>query len=68
MILFEEVTKRFPGGQEALAGLSLTIDKGEMAFVTGHSGAGKSTPGAAAPYPGLPAPDRDGVPGSQAAL
>ena len=43
MIRFEEVTKRFPGGQEALAGLSLTIDKGEMAFVTGHSGAGKST-------------------------
>ncbi|MDA0705758.1 MAG: cell division ATP-binding protein FtsE [Proteobacteria bacterium] len=43
MIRFEEVTKRFPGGQEALSGLSLTIDKGEMVFVTGHSGAGKST-------------------------
>ncbi|HSG97408.1 MAG TPA: cell division ATP-binding protein FtsE [Woeseiaceae bacterium] len=43
MIQFENVTKRFPGGQEAISGLSLTIDKGEMVFVTGHSGAGKST-------------------------
>ena len=43
MIQLEEVTKRFPGGQEALSGLSLSIEKGEMVFVTGHSGAGKST-------------------------
>ncbi|MEO1202199.1 MAG: cell division ATP-binding protein FtsE [Pseudomonadota bacterium] len=43
MIRIENVTKRFPGGQEALSGLDLTIDKGEMVFVTGHSGAGKST-------------------------
>ena len=43
MIQLEEVTKRFPGGQEALSGLSLTVDTGEMVFVTGHSGAGKST-------------------------
>jgi cell division transport system ATP-binding protein len=43
MIRFEEVTKRYPGGQEALSGLSLSVDKGEMVFVTGHSGAGKST-------------------------
>ena len=43
MIRIEGVTKRFPGGQEALKDLSLTVDKGEMAFVTGHSGAGKST-------------------------
>ena len=43
MIRLENVTKRFPGGQEALSGLDLTIDTGEMAFVTGHSGAGKST-------------------------
>ena len=43
MIQLEEVTKRFPGGQEALSGLSLSVDKGEMVFITGHSGAGKST-------------------------
>ena len=43
MIQLENVTKRFPGGQEALSGLSLNVDKGEMLFVTGHSGAGKST-------------------------
>jgi cell division transport system ATP-binding protein len=43
MIQLEQVTKRFPGGQEALSGLSLSVEKGEMVFVTGHSGAGKST-------------------------
>jgi cell division transport system ATP-binding protein len=43
MIRLENVTKRFPGGQEALSSLSLSIDSGEMVFVTGHSGAGKST-------------------------
>ena len=43
MIQFDNVTKRFPGGQEAISGLSLSVDKGEMVFVTGHSGAGKST-------------------------
>ncbi len=43
MIRLEDVTRRFPGGQEALSGLTLDVDKGEMVFVTGHSGAGKST-------------------------
>ncbi len=43
MIQLEEVTRRFPGGQEALSRLSLTIETGEMVFITGHSGAGKST-------------------------
>lgn len=43
MIQFDNVTKRYPGGQEALSGLSLSVDKGEMVFITGHSGAGKST-------------------------
>ncbi len=43
MILFKDVTKRFPGGYEAIRGLDMSVDKGEMVFVTGHSGAGKST-------------------------
>ncbi|MBX3650410.1 MAG: cell division ATP-binding protein FtsE [Burkholderiales bacterium] len=37
------VSKRYPGGHEALSGVSLNIDSGEMVFITGHSGAGKST-------------------------
>jgi cell division transport system ATP-binding protein len=43
MIEFSEVTKRYPGGHEALSGITLGIEQGEMAFLTGHSGAGKST-------------------------
>lgn len=43
MIRFEAVSRRFPGGQEALSGLTFAVDTGEMVFVTGHSGAGKST-------------------------
>ncbi|MBI3041430.1 MAG: cell division ATP-binding protein FtsE [Betaproteobacteria bacterium] len=43
MISFSQVSKRYPGGQEALRGISLTIEAGEMVFITGHSGAGKST-------------------------
>ena len=43
MIQFNEVYKRYAGQQEALSGLSFHLQKGEMAFLTGHSGAGKST-------------------------
>ena len=43
MIEFAEVSKRYPNGQDALKRVNLKIDSGEMAFLTGHSGAGKST-------------------------
>jgi len=43
MIRFENVSKRYPNGFEALHGVTLSIGQGEMVFVTGHSGAGKST-------------------------
>jgi cell division transport system ATP-binding protein len=37
------VTKRYPGGQTALADVSLSIEKGQLVFLTGASGAGKTT-------------------------
>ncbi|MFO7593475.1 MAG: cell division ATP-binding protein FtsE [Pseudomonadota bacterium] len=43
MIRFTHVSKRYPGGYEALRDVSLHLPPGEMAFLTGHSGAGKST-------------------------
>lgn len=43
MIRFDQVSKRYPGGHEALSRLSFEIDRAEMVFLTGHSGAGKST-------------------------
>ena len=43
MIRFDHVWKRYPNGREALSDLSLDVERGEMAFLTGHSGAGKST-------------------------
>ena len=43
IISFSQVSKRYPGGYEALSGVSLEVQAGEMAFATGHSGAGKST-------------------------
>jgi cell division transport system ATP-binding protein len=43
MIELSEVTKRYPGGHEALSSLTLSIAEGELVFLTGHSGAGKST-------------------------
>jgi cell division transport system ATP-binding protein len=43
MIKFTQVSKRYPGGYEALRNVSFEVDEGEMVFLTGHSGAGKST-------------------------
>ncbi|MEQ1773616.1 MAG: cell division ATP-binding protein FtsE [Burkholderiales bacterium] len=43
MISFSQVSKRYPGGYEALKSVVLEIQPGEMVFITGHSGAGKST-------------------------
>ena len=43
MIKFERVSKLYPGGSRALADVSFNIERGSMVFLTGHSGAGKST-------------------------
>ncbi|WKX26604.1 cell division ATP-binding protein FtsE [Tatumella ptyseos] len=43
MIRFEEVSKAYLGGRQALQGVDFHLRQGEMAFLTGHSGAGKST-------------------------
>ena len=43
MIRFDEVSKRYEGGSEALSRVSFELADAEMAFLTGHSGAGKST-------------------------
>lgn len=43
MIRFEQVSKIYAGGFQALKNISFTIAKGEMIFLAGHSGAGKST-------------------------
>ena len=43
MIRFHDVTMRYPAGHEALRSVNLYVPPGQMVFVTGHSGAGKST-------------------------
>lgn len=43
MIRFEQVSKRYEGGHEALKDVSFHLKQGDMRFLTGHSGAGKST-------------------------
>src|SRR5574343_1128988 len=43
MIEFRDVVKAYPGCHNALAGINLSISRGEMVVLRGHSGAGKST-------------------------
>lgn len=43
MIEFQQVSKRYDTGYEALKRVSFNIERNEMVFLTGHSGAGKST-------------------------
>ena len=43
MILFDRVSKRYANGREALTNVTFNIHNGEMVFLTGRSGAGKST-------------------------
>jgi len=43
VIRFEQVGVRYAGGIRALDDVTFELSAGEMAFITGHSGAGKST-------------------------
>ncbi len=43
MIEFQNVSKIYPNGTQALSKVSLRVDDGEFVFIVGQSGAGKST-------------------------
>ena len=43
MIRFTNVYKAYPNGAMALKDVTFHVSKGEFVFLTGHSGAGKST-------------------------
>lgn len=43
MIRFTHTSKRYPSGFDALQNVSFHMPPGQMAFLTGHSGAGKSS-------------------------
>ena len=43
MIRFDRVCKSYSADHQALSDVSFSLQKGELAFLTGHSGAGKST-------------------------
>jgi len=43
MIRLESITKRFPGGQMAVDGLTLDVADGELCVLVGPSGCGKTT-------------------------
>lgn len=41
-IALSGVSKRYPGGHDALSNVTFTVETGEMVFITGHSGAEKA--------------------------
>lgn len=43
MLYFDRVSKEYDNGNKVLDGISLTVHKGELVSVVGHSGAGKTT-------------------------
>lgn len=43
MLYFDRVTKEYENGTKVLDNISLTINRGELVSVVGHSGAGKTT-------------------------
>lgn len=43
MLQLQNVSKQYSQSHSALNNISLTLEQGEMAFLTGHSGAGKSS-------------------------
>jgi cell division transport system ATP-binding protein len=43
IIVFEQVSKNYPGGIAAVNNLSFAVASRELVFLAGHSGAGKST-------------------------
>jgi len=43
LIVVDRVTKRYPNGYEALRSLSFQVEQGDFVFISGPSGAGKTT-------------------------
>lgn len=43
MVVFERVNKQYSKNITAIENLSFSVDRGELVFLAGHSGAGKST-------------------------
>lgn len=43
MLQFDHVSMRYPAAGDVLRNVSFHLERGEIAFLTGHSGAGKST-------------------------